>query len=255
MDNCEILQTAIRQSAVDLGCQPEDFLRPEHLVVASSAAEGARKYLTLPFGCQLVSYGSNIVASAHPSLTDWLPSYLSHSTLEHCFEPPATALLAEKLKPLGYRPGYQSEYFLPDVNRLKALSCSYELRVLEQDDLAEFYLPQWSNALCEARKELDVLGVGAFDHGKLIGLAGCSADCAQMWQIGVDVLPEYRRQGIAAALTSRLAQEILLRDKVPIYCAVWSNLKSVRNALKCGFLPAWVELSSLPVSKPRDESL
>ena len=76
-----------------------------------------------------------------------------------------------------------------------------------------------------------------------------------MWQIGVDVLPEYRRQGIAAALTSRLAQEILLRDKVPFYCAVWSNLKSVRNALKCGFLPAWVELSSLPVSKTRDESL
>ena len=31
----------------------------------------------------------------------------------------------------------------------------------------------------------------------------------KMYQIGVDVLPEYRRRGIAAALTSHLALEIL----------------------------------------------
>ena len=71
----------------------------------------------------------------------------------------------------------------------------------------------------------------------------CSADCDTMWQIGVDVLPEYRRQGIASAVTSRLAVEILNRGKVPFYCAAWSNVKSVRNAIKCGFRPAWVELT------------
>ena len=65
-----------------------------------------------------------------------------------------------------------------------------------------------------------------------------------MWQIGIDVLPAYRRQGIAAALTSRLALECLARDKVPFYCTAWSNLPSVRNALKSGFRPAWVELTA-----------
>ena len=64
-----------------------------------------------------------------------------------------------------------------------------------------------------------------------------------MWQIGIDVLPAYRRQGIASALTSRLALAILERDKIPFYCAAWSNLRSVRNALRCGFRPAWVELN------------
>ena len=81
---------------------------------------------------------------------------------------------------------------------------------------------------------------------KLIGLAGCSADCEEMWQIGVDVLPAYRRQGIASALTSRLAKEILKREKVPFYCSAWSNIRSVRNAVKSGFIPAWVELSVKP---------
>jgi len=88
------------------------------------------------------------------------------------------------------------------------------------------------------------LGVGAYDNGRLVGLAGCSADCADMYQIGVDVIPEYRRQGIAAAMTSRLALEILKIDKVPFYCTAWCNLKSARNAIKCGFRPAWVELTA-----------
>lgn len=50
--------------------------------------------------------------------------------------------------------------------------------------------------------------MGAYCDGKLIGLAACSAYCDTMWQIGADVLPEYRRKGIASALTSRLAIEM-----------------------------------------------
>lgn len=65
-----------------------------------------------------------------------------------------------------------------------------------------------------------------------------------MWQIGIDVLHEYRCKGIAAALTSELALEILKRDKVPFYCAAWSNIKSVRNAIKSGFRPAWIEMTA-----------
>lgn len=98
------------------------------------------------------------------------------------------------------------------------------------------------------RKELDVLGIGAYDGDRLIGLAACSADCDTMWQIGIDVLPEYRRQGIASSLTGRLALEILDRGKIPFYCSAWSNLKSVRNALKSGFVPAWVEMTVKPES-------
>ena len=65
-----------------------------------------------------------------------------------------------------------------------------------------------------------------------------------MWQIGVDVLPAYRRRGIASALTSRLALEILARGKVPFYCAAWSNIRSVRTALRCGYRPAWLEVTA-----------
>ena len=109
-------------------------------------------------------------------------------------------------------------------------------------------LPEWSNALCKERKHLDVLGVGAYDGDRLVGLAACSADCGDMWQIGVDVLPEYRRRGIASALTSALTKEIIGRNKVPFYCTAWSNIRSARNAVKSGFAPAWVEMTAKPAA-------
>ena len=67
-----------------------------------------------------------------------------------------------------------------------------------------------------------------------------------MWQIGVDVLDEYRKQGVASALTSNLAMEILERGKVPFYCCAWSNIRSVKNAIKSGFSPSWVEMTVKP---------
>jgi len=150
---------------------------------------------------------------------------------------------------LGYKVMFMAEYYLPDVDgyfakkRYEELKVDYELRVLEQKDFKDLYKPEWGNALCADRKHLDVLGVGAYDNGKLIGLAGCSADCDDMWQIGVDVLPEYRRKGIASAITSRLAVEIMNRGKIPFYCTAWSNIRSVRNAVKSGFIPAWAEMT------------
>lgn len=244
MTNRELFQIALQQSAYDCNCQPEDFLSEKNLVTRSVANPAARKYLSLPLACDLVSYGNNIVAQTSPELAPVVKEYIDTYPLEHCFETPNIHVLDNLLRPHGLKVCFMAEYFLPDVDVLKPLPCGYELRILHQPDFQELYKPEWSDALCADRKELDVLGVGAYDGGKLVGLAGCSADCETMYQIGVDVLPEYRRQGIAAALTSRLALEILELGKVPFYCAAWCNIKSVRNAIKCGFRPAWVVLTA-----------
>ena len=155
-------------------------------------------------------------------------------------------VLNEAFIPFGMAVCFMAEYWLPDVELLKVLPCPYETKMMEQKEFQGLYHKQWSNALCEDRKELDVLGVGAWENDTLIGLAACSADCDGMWQIGVDVLPEYRRKGIASALTSRLAVEILNRNRVPFYCCAWSNIKSARNAIKSGFRPAWAEMTVKP---------
>ena len=243
MTNREILHIAMEQSAIDLNCQPEDFCCKENRVVISENQPDARRYLSLPFSCNLVSYGNNIVASVQKEYESIVRKYISTYAVEHCFETPNMHVLNDEMQKYGLRVCFMAEYFLPDVTVLRELECSYEMRILHNEDFADLYVDTWSNALCEKRKHLDVLGVGAYENGKLIGLAACSADCDTMWQIGVDVLPEYRRQGIASALTSRLAVEILKRDRVPFYCCAWSNIKSARNAIRSGFRPAWVEMT------------
>ena len=250
MTNQEILKIAMAQSAIDLCAAPADLEKSENVIVTSYESVEARRYLKLPFSCQLVSYGNNVVASVSPEFREITENYISKYPVEHLFETPNLHVLNDALMEKGQKICFMAEYFLPDVEVLRQRTvedaCPYKMKLLTQTDFADLYLPEWSNALCKDRRHLDVLGVGAYDNGRLVGLAGCSADCDTMWQIGIDVLPEYRRQGIASALTSRLACEILARGKVPFYCAAWSNIRSVRNAIRSGFRPAWVEMTAKP---------
>lgn len=246
MHASEILHTAMEQSAEDIGCRGEDFCLDKNLVVPFHPGKNAKKYLRGPAAAVFVSYGNNVVAAAIPELLGTAAEYLRRHAFYHLFETPGLHWLDSRAAPLGCRVCDMAEYFLPDLRRLRPLACDYELRLLGPKDFAGLYLPQWGNALCRERKELDVLGVGAYAGGELAGLAGCSADCEAMWQIGVDVLPAYRRQGIACALTSRLALEALSRGKVPFYCAAWANIRSAGNAIKSGFAPAWAEMTVKP---------
>ena len=244
MTNKEIDQIALQQSAYDCNCNAEDFLSEHNIVTVSKPHQKARKYLPLPFECDLVSYGNNIVAQVSERTRNAVEEYIGRYDVHRCFETPFINVLNELLTPYDLKVCFMAEYFLPDVTNLKALDCGYELRVLQKSELEGLYTEQWSNCLTFHDRERDVLAVGAYDNGRLIGLAGCSADCETMYQIGVDVLPEYRRKGIASVVTSRLALEVLAMGKVPFYCAAWSNIKSVRNAIKSVFRHAWIELTA-----------
>ena len=246
MTNKDILHIAMEQYEADIGCKVEDFLSDKNVVVPLNMGSNAKRYYKLPIGCNFISYGSNVVAAVTDEVAQIVAEYISKFEFYHCFETPNMHWLNERLSSKGQTTCFMAEYYLPDVNRLASLPCVFEMRVLEKGQFEDLYLQEWSNALCSDRKQLDMLAVGAYDGGKLVGLAGCSADADEMWQIGVDVLPEYRRNGIASAITSKLALEILDRNKVPFYCTAWSNIRSVRNAVKSGLIPAWAEMTVKP---------
>lgn len=244
MTNGEILEIALRQSSYDCGCRADDFLSEQNTVALSKADPRARKYVPLPLECDLVSYGGGVVAQVSERTRPNVTEYLNRFHGYRAFETPAINALNDLLLPFDLKVCFMAEYFLPDVTKLRELDCGYELRVLQKADFVDLYTDEWTNCFTFNARERDVLAVGAYDNGRLAGLAGCSADCETMYQIGVDVLPEYRRKGIASAVTSRLAIEITKLGKVPFYCAAWSNIRSVRNAVKSGFRPAWVELTA-----------
>ena len=89
----------------------------------------------------------------------------------------------------------------------------------------------------------DVIAAVGYLDGQLAGVAGASDDSEQLWQVGIDVLPAFRRRGVAAALVWELTRQILAMGKVPFYGAAWSNLASKRTAIQAGYRQTWVEIS------------
>jgi len=153
----EIWEIARKQSALDLNCAPEDFLKTEPVLCGGCLGPGAKKYYREPIACNFVSYGCNVVASAQEAYRDIAGEYIRKFPFYHCFETPNLHWLNDRLEPLGQRVCFMAEYFLPRPEAVRPLPCAYSLRVLEPQDFSHLYLPQWSNALCEKRKELDVL--------------------------------------------------------------------------------------------------
>lgn len=121
-----ILQIAMEQSAIDANCHADDFLRSENVVVPSSANPQARKYLSLPFECSLISYGNNIVASINEKYRTVVSDYINSFSMEHCFETPNLYVLNDELQKNQVKICFMAEYFLPDLHELKQLSCAYE---------------------------------------------------------------------------------------------------------------------------------
>ena len=152
MTNEYIMKTALMQSAIDSNCDPQDFLDSENKVFISKKNPGARKYLELPHYCDFTSYGTNVVISASAELAVKAKSYADRFPPEHCFETPAIHMLNGELFEFGLGVCFMAEYFLPDTDDIKFISCSYPIKVLTGKQLDGLYQPVWQNALCQKKK-------------------------------------------------------------------------------------------------------
>lgn len=80
----------------------------------------------------------------------------------------------------------------------------------------------------------------AMKNHEIVALAGVSKENEKMWELGIDVKPEYRRKGLAAALISNLACAVLEKGIIPFYCASTTNISSQAAAYRSGFMPCFV---------------
>ena len=128
MTNKKVLEIAMKQSAIESSCDWQDFNCHENKVVISKQDNNARKYLKLPFICDLTSYGTNIVASVSKGLEGIVKDYINRFPIEHCFETPNLHYLMERIRPSGYDVCFMAEYFLPDVDRLLKDGLAWKLQ-------------------------------------------------------------------------------------------------------------------------------
>ncbi|MDE7361866.1 MAG: GNAT family N-acetyltransferase [Oscillospiraceae bacterium] len=120
-----------------------------------------------------------------------------------------------------------------------------------REQLEQFYDGRFPNALCGKflEERPDKLAVCAYDGEEIMGMAGCSADSAHFWQIGVDVFPKYRGRGVGTYLALLMKNEIIRRNEMPVYGTAAANIHSKNIALNCGFRPVWVEMEAEKIPK------
>jgi len=176
----------------------------------------------------MVTMGGAVVVSATPDILPYLREQLDGKTRYDAFN-----------APFVYGAGL---YFLPDNPQPLPMPDGFEFTLLERKDIPALYALEGFRYAIQYdinHPRPDVIAMTAKKNGAVIGMSGASADCGMMWQIGIDVLPEYRGLGIAAALTNRLAIEISERGKIPYYGVALCNVASLRTACRAGLKPAW----------------
>ena len=61
-------------------------------------------------------------------------------------------------------------------------------------------------------------------------------DGREEMDIGVEVDPDYRGRGIAAALVQKMCAEAISQGKKPVWAHAETNAGSMHTALRCGFI-------------------
>jgi GNAT superfamily N-acetyltransferase len=241
--NKEIYSFLKNQLALDFNCKPEDFDKTENVITLPALNEKRRVFSKETFFLQMATLGNNTVISADQKLHPWLAEWVKGKTGFWLFEQHNYFELNDKLREFGYKLNLTHHMFLP-VPELVPVEPDFEYKFIETAEIMNYYgREEFPNAIYSEFKpeRPDVLAVVAIEGEKIMGMAGCSADSPELWQIGIDVLPEYRGRGIGSALVKLLRNETFCRGAIPYYGTSLSNLGSWKIALASGFKPAWVE--------------
>lgn len=138
----------------------------------------------------------------------------------------------------------QSIYFIPDLDR-----------ITKQDEVDTFLFKLYDgntdkinissgfeNAITfENGKCISDIAYCAFDGDRVVGIAGADKINNDILEVGIEVLPEYRKDGLATILTKNLTLKILEKGIVPIWCESSTNIGSQAVASKSNYIPLWFE--------------
>lgn len=133
-------------------------------------------------------------------------------------------------------------YFLPSEEPTME-GARYQVQWFEDKQLEQFRGDsRFSHALCFSKTQPDRIALAACEKKKIMAMAGVSEDGSYLWQIGIDVLPEYEGRGLGMNLVTLMKQEVIRRGKAPFYGTAQSHAISRNVAIASGFLPAWAEI-------------
>lgn len=238
----------LRQLAADFCVSEADVLDASHHFTVFEPQPDRRRYLEItPCILKIAVVNGKLLFTGRDDVIDRCRSLYPDADAPWFMEAPNLAALNRELEAFGAQIRYRQPFYIADKAAPVNTQNFTILRYTPETIAAFKGDARFEDAygFCEAAP--DMLGVAAMKDGELLGMAGASADSPFLWQIGVNVLPEARGQGVAAMLVQLLRNDVLAAGRLPFYGTSISHLESQRVALRSGFLPAWFELVAAPL--------
>ena len=209
--------------ADQLSCNIEDFEKEDIQFVRNSKQKQ-------PF-LKICTMGKSVIVSASPSLFPKVEMLLQGKTRDEIFE-----------NPFIYG---QSIFYIPDHGGLKSsfLPQDFQYKLMQGEEMKDLVsIKGFENSLGFDDNGNTPTGsvFYAVKDDEIVGMAGASCESETMWELGVDVKPQWRNQGLATALINTLGTILLEQEKLPFYCASTTNIASQAVAIRSGFIPCWV---------------
>lgn len=240
----EIINIAKKQFALDYNCKLSDFEKEGNTITENKLLEGRRIYESDGCFLKIICIWGRAIISSDEKMIPWLEGNLLKRQADWLFDCYKFRMIDKKLREFGHEIDDTHHYFLPNPAAVE-VKPKTTIKWFEKEDILQFKGDaRFDEAFVFDDNYSDILGVAAFDGDNIMGMAGASEDSKTLYQIGINVIPEYRGKGIGTNLVALLKQEVLKRGKVPFYGTSESNIASNGIAVSAGFFPAWAELHS-----------
>ena len=229
------------QFALDYHCSPEDFSNTDTLVTEYAPHPRARRRAG-PGLLSVLSYGGKLVITSAPELKPWCEQTLAKRlSAQWCLEAGSLISIDRKLAQFGYGIDQAHLFFVP---RFPAPEAEYPVEILGKADIAALEADgRIDEAFLFEDYIEDVLGAACRDaDGRLLAVAGATANSDIMWEMGVNSFAEGK--GYAKAALAALNREVIKLGKVPFYGTALSHVASQNLALRVGLVPAFAELTT-----------
>lgn len=234
------------QLAIDLNVIKENFEQEENVVTILTPNLFKRRNIDDDLLLFMACFGKATVAAVSQELEAFMTDYIADMDGFRCFDMPLN-VLEKKLKKHGAVISEIEEFYLLDRREIQPVNPAFEFEILEGEAIKKLYGDHRFHMALGYSQESDrrdMLAVVAYEKGEILGVAAASNDTDDIWQIGINVVPECQYHHVATDLVKIISNEVLKRNKIPYYGTAWSNIASKRVALNAGYKPVWVEMKA-----------
>ena len=232
-----------KQLAVDYNCTLEEVQSNQHIFTPIKSNEAKRLVGDDDCMLKIACINDKLLVTADEQILDWCRESFQNANAAWFSEPQKLCRLNDKLKTYGHYLADLHHYYIP--SNIEPVQKRFDVEWYEEKEIKQFEEDErFDEALLFDEDTPDMIAVSAVKDGQILGMAGATADCENLWQIGVNVTEEGKGMGVGTYVVSLLKNKIIEQGKVPFYGTVESHIKSQRVAINAGFLPVFAELFS-----------